>query len=465
MSKTLYIKTYGCQMNAYDSVRMAELLSPLGYETTDAPDHADLVLLNTCHIREKAAEKLYSDLGRMREHKLNQAAQGKRQLIGVAGCVAQAEGDEILTRAPYVDLVVGPQSYSHLPTMIVETIRTQRAALNLEFPAISKFDALSEATQSQGVSAFVSVQEGCDKFCSFCVVPYTRGAEYSRPVADIIAECERLVALGAIEISLLGQNVNAYHGTGADGASASLAQLLHKVAKIPGLKRLRYTTSHPNDMTEDLIRAHGEIEILMPFLHLPVQSGSNAILKAMNRKHDAATYIAFIERLRSVRPEIAFSSDFIVGFPGETEADFEATLKLIETVGFAHAYSFKYSPRPGTPAAEKAQQVEEAVMTERLHRLQGLLNVQQEKFNRTMQGKIIPVLFDREGRRAGQALGKSSFMQSVYVDNALHLNGKLVDVQITGAYPNSLKGEVVDGVIAQSAMMREYATDEKKCAS
>ncbi|MFN8930199.1 MAG: tRNA (N6-isopentenyl adenosine(37)-C2)-methylthiotransferase MiaB [Alphaproteobacteria bacterium] len=465
MTKTLYIKTYGCQMNAYDSVRMAELLSPLGYETTDTPDTADLVLLNTCHIREKAAEKLYSDLGRMREHKQHLATQGRRQLIGVAGCVAQAEGEVILARAPYVDLVVGPQSYQHLPEMILEAIRTQRAALNIDFPTVSKFDALVDTTQSQGVSAFVSVQEGCDKFCSFCVVPYTRGAEYSRPVADIIAECERLVGLGALEISLLGQNVNAYHGLGPDGASANLAQLLHEVAKIQGLKRLRYTTSHPNDMTEDLIRAHADIEILMPFLHLPVQSGSDAILKAMNRKHDAATYISIIDRLRAVRPDIAFSSDFIVGFPGETEEDFEATLRLIETVGFAQAYSFKYSPRPGTPAAEKPQQIEEVVMAERLQRLQRLLNVQQEKFNQSMQGRSLPVLFDREGKRAGQALGKSPFMQSVYVDNAVHLGGKLVDVRITGTYPNSLKGEITDTEVAPCSMTRQWAAEEKQVAS
>ncbi|MFO0110630.1 MAG: tRNA (N6-isopentenyl adenosine(37)-C2)-methylthiotransferase MiaB [Alphaproteobacteria bacterium] len=465
MTKKLYIKTYGCQMNAYDSVRMAELLSPLGYEATDSPDAADLVLLNTCHIREKAAEKLYSDLGRMREHKIHLASQGRRQLIGVAGCVAQAEGEEIIARAPYVDLVVGPQSYPHLPEMILEAIRTQRAALNLEFPTISKFDALVEVTQSQGVSAFVSVQEGCDKFCSFCVVPYTRGAEYSRPVADIIKECERLVALGAVEITLLGQNVNAYHGVNPDGGIASLAQLLHEVAKINGLKRLRYTTSHPNDMTEDLIRAHADIEILMPFLHLPVQSGSDAILKAMNRKHDAATYISIIDRLRAARPDIAFSSDFIVGFPGETEEDFEATLRLIETVGFAQAYSFKYSPRPGTPAAEKPQQIEEVVMAERLQRLQRLLNVQQEKFNQSMQGCSLPVLFDREGKRAGQALGKSVFMQSVYVDNARHLDGKMVDVRITGTYPNSLKGEIVETEISPSAILRLRAADEKQIAS
>jgi tRNA-2-methylthio-N6-dimethylallyladenosine synthase len=465
MNKKLYIKTYGCQMNAYDSVRMAELLSPLGYEATDSPDAADLVLLNTCHIREKAAEKLYSDLGRMREHKLHLAMQGRRQLIGVAGCVAQAEGEEIIARAPYVDLVVGPQSYPHLPEMILEAIRTQRAALNLEFPAISKFDALVEATQSQGVSAFVSVQEGCDKFCSFCVVPYTRGAEYSRPVVDIIKECERLVALGALEINLLGQNVNAYHGVNPDGGIASLAQLLHEVAKIHGLKRLRYTTSHPNDMTEDLIRAHADIEILMPLLHLPVQSGSDTILKAMNRKHNAAAYLSIIDRLRAARSDMAFSSDFIVGFPGETDEDFESTLKLIETVGFAHAYSFKYSPRPGTPAAEKTHQIEEALMSKRLQRLQKLLNVQQERFNQSMFGRVIPVLFNRQGRRAGQALGKSVFMQSVYVDNARHLDGKMVDVQITGTYPNSLKGEIVETEIAPSAILRQQAGDEKQVAS
>jgi len=441
MTKKLHIKTYGCQMNAYDSVRMAELLAPLGYEATDAPAEADLVLLNTCHIREKASEKLYSDLGRLRATKAQQAARGKRQLIGVAGCVAQAEGEEILSRAPYVDIVVGPQSYTHLPEMIQETIRSDRASVMLEFPELSKFDALPAPTGAQGVSAFLSVQEGCDKFCSFCVVPYTRGAEYSRPMADILREAEALVAAGALEITLLGQNVNAYHGAGAHGVSASLAQLLHEIAGVSGLKRLRYTTSHPNDMGEDLIRAHAEIDILMPFLHLPVQSGSDIILKAMNRKHSAAEYIAITEKLRKARPDMAFSSDFIVGFPGETEEDFEDTLRLVETVGFASAYSFQYSPRPGTPAAEKASQLPEKVKYDRLQRLQTLLNAQQEHYNQQTLGRVVPVLFDRSGKREGQALGKTPAMQSVYVDGASELKGQLVEVTITGAYANSLRGE------------------------
>jgi tRNA-2-methylthio-N6-dimethylallyladenosine synthase len=357
--------------------------------------------------------------------------------------VAQAEGEEILARAPYVDMVVGPQSYQNLPNMIREVMRSNKAAIDLDFPEEPKFDQLTEATLTQGSSAFVAVQEGCDKFCTFCVVPYTRGAEYSRSVKSLDEEIRRLVDLGAMEITLLGQNVNAYHGEGLDGKEWSLARLMHHIAGINGVKRIRYTTSHPNDMSDDLIDAHAEIETLMPYLHLPVQAGSNKILKAMNRKHTADQYIAIIEKMRSKRPDIAFSSDFIVGFPDETDADFEDTLKLVETVGFASAYSFKYSPRPGTPAAEKAQQVEEAVKVERLRILQNWLNAQQIKFNQSKLGDTMGVLFNREGRKEGQSIGKSPYMQSVYVDNAQHLDGKLVDVRITGAYANSLKGEVV----------------------
>ncbi|MBN8543211.1 MAG: tRNA (N6-isopentenyl adenosine(37)-C2)-methylthiotransferase MiaB [Alphaproteobacteria bacterium] len=441
MAKKLYIKTYGCQMNAYDSVRMSELLAPMGYEQTDAPDHADLVILNTCHIREKAAEKVYSDLGRMRD--IKQSRPEQKMLIGVAGCVAQAEGEEIVSRAPYVDLVVGPQSYQHLPNLIRETIRSNTAAINLAFPEISKFDQLTEATLTQGSSAFVSIQEGCDKFCTFCVVPYTRGAEYSRSVRDVLEETRKLVDLGAIEITLLGQNVNAYHGIGMDGKEWGLGKLIREVAKIQGIKRIRYTTSHPNDVDDELIAAHGDIEILMPMLHLPVQSGSNKILKAMNRKHTASDYLVVIEKLRAARPDIQFSSDFIVGFPGETDTDFEDTLRLVETVGFTQGYSFKFSPRPGTPAAEKAQQVEEAVLDARLQTLQNLLAVQQEKFNKTKLGTTLSVLFNREGRLEGQMQGRSPFMQSVYVDNGAAYANRLVDVHITGAYANSLKGEVI----------------------
>jgi tRNA-2-methylthio-N6-dimethylallyladenosine synthase len=341
--------------------------------------------------------------------------------------------------------------------MITETIRSERAEILLEFPEVSKFDTLPEPTGMQGVSAFLSVQEGCDKFCSFCVVPYTRGPEYSRPVADILREAEALVTAGALEITLLGQNVNAYHGTGAHGTSASLAQLLHEIARVSGLKRLRYTTSHPNDMGEDLIRAHGEIEVLMPFLHLPVQSGSDKILKAMNRKHSAAEYIAIIEKLRAARPDMAFSSDFIVGFPGETEADFDATLRLVETVGYASAYSFQYSPRPGTPAAEKATQLAEKVKYDRLQRLQALLNAQQEHHNQQALGRVVPVLFDRNGKREGQVLGKTPSMQSVYVDGAPEMNGTLVEVHITGAYANSLRGERISHTVTEHPRTPEGA--------
>ena len=443
MSKKLYIKTYGCQMNVYDSLRMADVLAPLGYGETDSPADADMVILNTCHIREKAAEKVYSDLGRIREEKDKRANEGKRMLITVAGCVAQAEGEEITARAPYVDMVVGPQSYHTLPDLIMKTERSQRPAVALDFIEEQKFDLLPETLKPQGVSAFISVQEGCDKFCTFCVVPYTRGAEYSRPLAAIVGEARKQVAMGALEVVLLGQNVNAYHGKNRDGNECSFAQVLHEVAAIPGLQRLRYTTSHPREMTEDLIRAHGEIESLMPYMHLPVQSGSDRVLKAMNRKHTAAEYIAIIDKLRAARSDIALSSDFIVGFPGETEKDFDDTLRLVETVGFAQCYSFKYSPRLGTPAAEHAHQVEEAVKEERLARLQALITSQQLSFNKSKLGQTLPVLFSREGKRDTQILGKTPYLQSVYVDNGLHLMNQLVDVTITGAYANSLKGETV----------------------
>ncbi len=442
--KKLHIKTYGCQMNAYDSVRMADLLQPLGYEETTNQQEADIVILNTCHIREKASEKVYSELGRIREEKEAWAAEGKRKLIGVAGCVAQAEGEEIIARAPYVDIVVGPQSYHTLPQLIQETVRNQRAAINIEFPEEPKFDALPESLQPQGVSAFVSVQEGCDKFCSFCVVPYTRGAEYSRPVKDILREVKTYVDQGTQEIVLLGQNVNAFHGIGPDGKEWSLARLIRHISPLSGLKRIRYTTSHPNDMHEDLIAAHGDVENLMPYLHLPVQAGANRILKQMNRKHTAEDFLGIIERLRKARPDMAFSSDFIVGFPGETDAEFEATLRLVETVEFAQAYSFKYSARPGTPAAERDVQLSEELKTERLAALQSLLQRQQLQFNRRMMGQVMPVLFDRKGKRDGQVLGKTPYMQSVYVEQAVEYANRLVDVRITGTYLNSLSAEIVD---------------------
>jgi tRNA-2-methylthio-N6-dimethylallyladenosine synthase len=430
-------------MNVYDSVRMADLLAPFGYTETDTPDNADLVILNTCHIREKAAEKMYSDLGRMREHKVRMAEEGRQMLITVAGCTAQAEGEEIIHRMPYVDMVVGPQSYHNLPDLIGETERTRKSQVQLEFTEEAKFDLLPQTTTSHGASAFVSVQEGCDKFCTFCVVPYTRGAEFSRPVAQVLQEARGHVARGVVEITLLGQNVNAYHGISAGGVEMGLGHLIRELAIIDGLQRIRYTTSHPNDMSDALIGAHRDIEKLMPQLHLPVQSGSDKILKAMNRKHTAAQYLAIIEKLRAARPEMAFSSDFIVGFPGETDADFEDTLRLAETVGFASGYAFKYSPRPGTPAADKENQVAEEVKDARLARLLGLLQAQQLAFNRTKIGSVQRALVERPGKQPGQMIGKSPFMQSIVLENAVDYEGQMVDVAIGAAYLNSLKGELI----------------------
>lgn len=444
MAKKVHIKTYGCQMNVYDSSRMADVLAPVGYEQVDSAVGADLVILNTCHIREKAAEKMYSDLGRLREEKQRQAGEGKQMLISVAGCVAQAEGEEIVSRAPYVDMVIGSQSYHHLPDMIAAIQRGSQNAIELDFPEVQKFDLLPETFQTQGVSAFVSIQEGCDKFCTFCVVPYTRGAEYSRPIEAIVREVRQHVEQGALEITLLGQNVNAYHGEGPDGNEWSFAKLLHRVGAIPGLKRLRYTTSHPRDMRDDLIQAHGDIEVLMPMLHLPVQSGSNSILKAMNRKHTADEYIAIIEKMRAINPDMAFSSDFIVGFPGETDKDFEDTLRLVETVGYASAYSFSYSPRSGTPAADKKDQLSEKAKYDRLQTLQALILRQQEQFNKSKLGTVQPVLFDRPGRKAEQMIGRTPHMRSVVIENAGDYMNQLVDVHITEAYANSLKGVVVN---------------------
>jgi tRNA-2-methylthio-N6-dimethylallyladenosine synthase len=431
-------------MNVYDTTRMADVLAPLGYATSDTPDDADLVILNTCHIREKAAEKMYSDLGRVRIEKDKQARAGKKMMIAVAGCVAQAEGEEIINRMPYVDMVVGPQSYHALPAMIAEVEEKKQSLVNLEFVEEQKFDLLPESFQPQGAAAFVSVQEGCDKFCTFCVVPYTRGGEFSRTIDAITREVQAHVAQGAMEITLLGQNVNAYHGVAADGSEWRLGQLIEHVAGIHGVKRIRYSTSHPRDMTDDLIRAHGDIEALMPMLHLPVQSGSDRVLKAMNRRHTAAEYIAIIERLRAVRPEMGFSSDFIVGFPGETDADFEDTMKLVETVGFVSGYTFKYSPRPGTPAADKTDQVPEEVKYARMRRLMDLLTAQQLRFNQSKIGTVQKVLFDRPGRQDGQMIGRSPFMQSVVLENAVQYNQQLVDVQITEAYAQSLKGVVTE---------------------
>ncbi len=417
MTKKLFIKTYGCQMNVYDSMRMNDVMAPLGYSASDTPDDADLVILNTCHIREKAEEKVYSDLGRILKQKKKKAAKGEKMLIAVGGCVGQAEGQEIIHRAPYVDIVLGPQSYHQLPEMVTRAIRENGGVVELDFPAVQKFDLLPESSAPQGASAFLSVQEGCDKFCSFCVVPYTRGAEYSRTAIAIEQEARRMVEQGALEITLLGQNVNAYHGEGS-GKTWSLADLIAQLAKIDGLERIRYTTSHPRDMSDDLIAIHGSERKLMPFLHLPVQSGSDETLKRMNRKHDAAFYLDIIARLRKARPDIAFSSDFIVGFPGETDKDFDATMTLVEKVQFAQAYSFKYSPRPGTPAASDDRQVDEAVKDERLQRLQALLRRQQTAFNEASVGQTMPVLLDRDGKFEGQLLGKSPYMQSVHVMGA-----------------------------------------------
>ncbi|MBY0355937.1 MAG: tRNA (N6-isopentenyl adenosine(37)-C2)-methylthiotransferase MiaB [Rickettsiales bacterium] len=446
MMKKVFIKTYGCQMNVYDSVRMKDVLAGVGYEETLNPADADLHILNTCHIREKAAEKVYSELGRLRVANRERVNSGQSAaMIAVGGCVAQAEGEVILTRAPYVDIVMGSQSYHHLPRLIVEAQKQQRGVVELDFPEVQKFDLLPEQSHSQGISAFLSVQEGCDKFCTFCVVPYTRGAEYSRSMATVLEEARRFVEQnGAIEITLLGQNVNAYHGDNGSGGTASLAELIERMAELDGLQRIRYMTSHPCDMTDDLIAVHGRVEKLMPYLHLPVQSGSDAILKRMNRKHTAAHYLEIIDKLRAVRPDIAFSSDFIIGFPGETEDDFVATMKLVESVGFAQAYSFAYSPRPGTPAAELSAQVAEADKQERLQRLQALITRQQHAFNLASVGQRMAVLLQRDGKRDGQLIGKSPYMQSVFLENASHLRDAMVEVDIVGGYANSLTGVLVN---------------------
>jgi tRNA-2-methylthio-N6-dimethylallyladenosine synthase len=444
--KKVFIKTYGCQMNIYDSQRMEDVLRPLGYAAGQSAEDADLIILNTCHIREKAAEKVYSELGRIHKQQSKRATKtGTQALIAVGGCVAQAEGEEVLRRAPYVDIVMGSQSYHHLPRLITEANRKQGGVVELEFPEVQKFDLLPAPESVTGATAFVSVQEGCDKFCTFCVVPYTRGAEYSRPLQAVVDEVRRLVeAKGVMEVTLLGQNVNAYHGE-REGGAATLADLIAELAEIQGLERIRYVTSHPKDMQRDLIEAHGAIAKLMPYLHLPIQAGSDRILKAMNRKHSAAEYLDIIEQLRSVRPDMAFSGDFIVGFPGETEEDFIATLRVVETVGYASAYSFAYSPRPGTPAASYGDQVSEEEKFRRLSVLQTLLNRQHLAFNEAMVGKICSVILDREGNKEGQRLGRSPWMQSVHVDNAAAYANQQVNVRITSASGSSLKGERVHG--------------------
>ena len=445
MQKSVYIKTYGCQMNVYDSARMADVLAPRGYRQADAPEDADLVILNTCHIREKAAEKVYSELGRLKRIKQARRAAGKEATIAVAGCVAQAEGAEIRRRAPAVDLVFGPQTYHRLPDLLAEA-RRAGSAIDQEFEADEKFDVLPEESASQGPAAFLTVQEGCDKFCTFCVVPYTRGAEYSRPAAAVIAEARRMVAGGTREITLLGQNVNAYAGEPPAGSGAGepwrLGRLIRELAEIDGLDRIRYTTSHPRDMDDELIAAHAEVPALMPYLHLPVQSGSDRILAAMNRKHTAADYRRTVDRLRTARPDLALSSDFIVGFPGETDEDFAATLKLVTGVGFAQAYSFKYSARPGTPAATAADQVPDAAKAGRLAALQQLLDAQQAAFNHACIGRTMPVLLDRPGRKPGQLVGRSPWMQAVHVMAPPERFGSIADVLIDRSTANGLAGRL-----------------------
>jgi tRNA-2-methylthio-N6-dimethylallyladenosine synthase len=445
-AKKVFIKTYGCQMNVYDSDRMADILARDGFLRTEQPETADLVLLNTCHIREKAAEKVYSEVGRLRLLKNQARAQGRDMRIAVAGCVAQAEGEEILARAHAVDLVVGPQSYHLLPDLL-QRAKAGKRLVETEFAGEAKFASLRQARPlgaaapgSVPPSAFLTVQEGCDKFCTFCVVPYTRGAEFSRPAGRILEEAEGLVARGVKELTLLGQNVNAYHGDGPDGRAWSLARLLEALSRVEGLERLRYTTSHPRDMTDDLIAAHRDLPKLMPYLHLPPQSGSDRILNAMNRKYRRADYLRLAERLRRARPDLALSGDFIVGFPGESEADFDDTLRLVAEVGYAQAYSFKYSPRPGTPAAGDSAQVPEAVKAERLARLQALLGEQQRDFNAAMLGRRVDVLLEKPGRRPGQLAGRSPWLQAVHVDAPLSLLGKIVRVDIDRVGSNSLSG-------------------------
>ena len=448
MTKKVHIKTYGCQMNVYDSARMADVLAPLGYRPVDDPAAADLVILNTCHIREKAAEKVYSELGRLRALKHRPAAEGGPAVLAVAGCVAQAEGEEMLRRAPYVDVVLGPQTYHRLPEMVARAGRAGGAVLDTDFPPEPKFDALPEpAAGIDGASAFLTVQEGCDRFCTFCVVPYTRGAEYSRPAAAVLAEARRYAAAGVREVTLLGQNVNAYHGEAPDGGEWGLGRLIRAVAEITGIERIRYTTSYPADMDEALIDAHGDVPALMPFLHLPVQSGSDRILAAMNRRHTAEDYRRIVDKLRRARPDLALSSDFIVGFPGETDADFHATLALVEDVSFSQAYSFRYSARPGTPAAMEPQ-LDESVKAERLDALQSVLNGQQLAFNATCVGRTLSVLLERQGRHPSQLVGRSPYMQAVHATLPAGMLGTIQPLRVVAAHANSLAAEAAEDMVA-----------------
>jgi tRNA-2-methylthio-N6-dimethylallyladenosine synthase len=459
--KHVFIRTYGCQMNVYDSDRMADVLRPLGYALATAPEQADLVVLNTCHIREHASEKVYSELGRLRDLKVERRAGGQDLTIAVAGCVAQAEGEEIARRQPAVDIVVGPQAYHRLPELLAEAERKAAilkagkrlpgaGVLDTEFPAESKFDHLPAPMGVRAGSAFLSIQEGCDKFCTFCVVPYTRGAEYSREPAKVLAEARQLVQAGAIEITLLGQNVNAYHGeapssSNGDGSTWSLARLIRALAEIEGIARIRYTTSHPRDMDDELIAVHGEVPQLMPYLHLPVQSGSDRILAAMNRQHGRDLFLSLVDRLRTARPDLALSSDFIVGFPGESDADFADTMRLVEQVGFASAFSFKYSRRPGTPGSAMGDQLPEAVKSARLAALQSLLGQQAQAFNESKVGQTVPVLFAEPGRKPGQLIGKTPWLQSVYAEADPRLIGRIVETRLVAGHPNSLAGMIVTG--------------------
>ena len=453
----LFVKSYGCQMNVYDAERMADALAPEGFGATDTAEDADVIVLNTCHIREKAAEKVYSELGRIRKMK---GETGSRAIVAVAGCVAQAEGAEILKRSAVVDLVVGPQSYHNLPELIARAKAGNRP-VDTEFAVEEKFARLAKpggkAIASRSVTAFLTVQEGCDKFCTFCVVPYTRGAEASRSVTDVVAEAERLVEAGVREITLLGQNVDAYHGTGPDGRPWSLARLLRRLAGIEGLARLRYTTSHPRDFRDDLIEAHRDLDKLMPYLHLPVQSGSDRILKAMNRQHTAADYLRLIDRIRTARNDLALSGDFIVGFPGETDADFDATMRIADAAGYAGAFTFKYSPRPGTPAADRGAQVDEAVKTERLHRLQALIANRQAAFQRSLVGRRLDVLVDRPGRHARQMAGRSPYLTPVQIDDCDARIGEVIAVDVTGAGPNSVFAMPASGAREPTRMLAEAA--------
>ena len=455
-ARKLYVKSFGCQMNVYDSQRMADTLAPEGYVETASAEDADLVILNTCHIREKAAEKVYSELGRMRVMKDDAAADGRRVTIAVAGCVAQAEGEEILRRAPAVDLVVGPQSYHRLPDLLQRAERNG-TAIDTEFPADDKFNHLAAPSiatmRARGASAFVTVQEGCDKFCTFCVVPYTRGMETSRPVKQVIADIERLAGAGVREITLIGQNVNAYHGDGPDGQPWTLARLLARIAEISGVDRLRYTTSHPRDMTDDLIAAHRDLPQLMPQMHLPMQSGSDRVLAAMNRRHTRADYLRIVDQVRDARPGLALTSDFIVGFPGETDSDFADTLALISEVGFSGAYSFKYSPRPGTPGADMDDQIAEEIKTERLQRLQDAIERSQAAFNRRCLGRCFGVLFEHEGRYPGQIVGRSPYLQLVQVTAPSSLIGNIAEVSVTEISSNSLFGVLAQAPAQQPALV------------